>query len=251
MYFCSLNVFGLSICFFMRFLRYIDYIFTFFADKHCEMCGDSLELNSHGLCKKCAESGIFDSIRFQYEGNIIEQHLYGLVKVEAASALMKYTDNDVAHKLIYNLKYNNDKGVALLFGNQIANHIVADDRYGNIDFVIPVPLHHNRLKKRGYNQSELIANQVAKVLNTEVNATNLYRCRDNVSQTKKSKLQRAENVKMLFDIYDDAIFANKSVLLIDDVFTTGSTIIDCCRALSKSENIKIYVYTAAAAYKEY
>ena len=56
---------------------------------------------------------------------------------------------------------------------------------------------------------------------------------------------------MLFDIYDDAIFANKSVLLIDDVFTTGSTIIDCCRALSKSENIKIYVYTAAAAYKEY
>ena len=97
----------------------------------------------------------------------------------------------------------------------------------------------------------MIANQVAKVLNTEVNATNLYRCRDNVSQTKKSKLQRAENVKMLFDIYDDAIFANKSVLLIDDVFTTGSTIIDCCRALSKSENIKIYVYTAAAAYKEY
>ena len=45
MYFCSLNVFGLSVCFFMRLLRYIDYIFTFFADKHCEMCGDSLEMD--------------------------------------------------------------------------------------------------------------------------------------------------------------------------------------------------------------
>ena len=215
------------------------------------MCVSALEVNSYCLCSNCENSGIFDSIRFQYEGNIMEQHLYGLVKVEAASALMKYTDNDVAHKLIYNLKYNNDRGVAVLFGNQIANHILHDERYSNIDYVVPVPLHINRLKKRGYNQSELVAEQVAKVLSTNMDAKNLYRCRDNVSQTRKSKLERAQNVKMLFDIHDTSLFANKSILLIDDVFTTGSTIIDCCRALSRTDNIKIYVYTVAAAYKEY
>ncbi|MCI7728446.1 MAG: hypothetical protein MSH47_02035 [Bacteroidales bacterium] len=235
----------------MKFLQYIGYLLHFFADKHCEMCGAALEVNSYGLCSNCENSGIFDSIRFQYEGNIMEQHLYGLVKVEAASALMKYTDNDVAHKLIYNLKYNNDRGVAVLFGNQIANHILHDERYSNIDYVVPVPLHINRLKKRGYNQSELVAEQVAKVLSTNMDAKNLYRCRDNVSQTRKSKLERAQNVKMLFDIHDTSLFANKSILLIDDVFTTGSTIIDCCRALSRTDNIKIYVYTVAAAYKEY
>ena len=116
---------------------------------------------------------------------------------------------------------------------------------------MPVPLHIKKKKKRGYNQSELVAEQVAKVLSTNMNAKNLYRCRDNVSQTRKSKLERAQNVKMLFDIHDTSLFANKSILLIDDVFTTGSTIIDCCRALSRTDNIKIYVYTVAAAYKEY
>lgn len=235
----------------MKLLGVFEYLLSFFADNHCEMCGASLEVNSHGLCESCANSGLFDALRFQYEGNIMEQHLYGIVKVEAASALMKYTDNDVAHKLIYNLKYNNDKGVAVLFGNQIAKHVSKDERYGKIDVVVPVPLHPNRLKKRGYNQSELIANQVAESLNAKVDACNLFRCRDNVSQTRKSKLERAENVKMLFDIHDPGLFAGKSILLIDDVFTTGSTIIDCCRALSKTNDIRIYVYTVAAASKEY
>ena len=116
-----------------------------------------------------------------------------------------------------------------------------------IDYIVPVPLHNKRIAQRGYNQSELIAAEVARQLNVTLEATNLYRTRNNDSQTKKSLEERIENVTDLFALHDTTLFENKTILLIDDVLTTGSTIIACCKALYKSKNIKIHIYTASAA----
>jgi ComF family protein len=103
------------------------------------------------------------------------------------------------------------------------------------------------VKKRGYNQSELIAAEVSRQLGVPLNTTNVYRLRNNESQTKKSLTERVENVKDIFALRDNALFADKTILLIDDVITTGSTIIACCKALYNSPNIKLHIYTAAAA----
>ena len=142
----------------------------------------------------------------------------------------------------------NSRNIAQLFGRKISEHIITNNLYSHIDYIIPVPLHTNRIKQRGYNQSELIANKIAECLGSTVNSTNLYRAYDNPSQTHKSFTERQQNVKGIFALHDSTMFSNKTVLLVDDVFTTGSTIIDCCRALNQSPNIKIHIFTATVAH---
>ena len=90
--------------------------------------------------------------------------------------------------------------------------------------------------------------EIAEKLGTIVESTNLYRTYDNPSQTHKNYTERQQNVKNIFALHNPTLFENKTILLIDDVFTTGSTIIDCCRALNQSTNINIHIFTVAAAH---
>ena len=164
-----------------------------------------------------------------------------------AASLMPFETNTLSQRLIHDLKYNNYQEVGKLLGKAIATQIQKSNRYTQFDYIVPLPLHQKRIKQRGYNQSELIAAEVAQQLQVPLNTTNVYRIRNNESQTQKSLTERIENVKDLFALYDSTLFADKTVLLIDDVITTGSTIIACCKALQNSPNIKIHIYTAAAA----
>ena len=222
------------------------YILDFFIDRRCACCGAPLEHGRYCICESCENEGIFDNQRLKVKDNAIERRLWGLTSCLAAGALMNYTEDNGAKTLIHNLKYNNDRKVAIQIGEAIAKRIASNDRFGHIDYIVPVPLHAARLKMRGYNQSELIADRIAKILGAQVSTDNLYRCRNNSSQTKEHRLERMENVRGLFDIHDPLLYSGKGVLLIDDVFTTGSTIIECCKALDKTPDIHLYIYTIAA-----
>ncbi|MGB0881729.1 MAG: ComF family protein, partial [Vicingaceae bacterium] len=114
-----------------------------------------------------------------------------------------------------------------------------------IDYIIPVPLHKNKLKKRGYNQSEWIANGLSKAMDVPVNSTSLFRKQDSQTQTKKSRYKRWENVGEIFGLADESL-KNKKVLLVDDVVTTGATIEACAQVL-KQHNCKVLVATLAYA----
>ena len=111
--------------------------------------------------------------------------------------------------------------------------------------MIPVPLHKNKLKKRGYNQSEWIAKGVAEAMNISINTTTLFRKEDSQTQTRKSRYKRWENVGEIFGIATNEL-EGKKVLLIDDVVTTGATIEACAQVLIK-QNCKVYVATIAYA----
>ncbi len=220
------------------------------VDRHCLNCGAALEIDEIAVCKHCEMTtlkDLFASPMLKYEGNIIEQRLMGLIPFETASSLMPFETNTLSQRLIHDLKYNNYQDISKLFGKAIAENIKQNNRYTQIDYIIPLPLHPKRVKKRGYNQSELIATEVSQQLGVPLNTTNVYRTRNNESQTQKSLAERIENVKNIFELRDSTLFADKTILLIDDVITTGSTIIACCKALQNSPNIKIHIYTASAA----
>ena len=220
------------------------------VDRHCLNCGAALEIDEIAVCEHCKTTtlqDLFASPMLKYEGNIIEQRLMGLTPFETAASLMPFETNTLSQQLIHDLKYNNYQSIGTLLGKAIASQIQQSNRYTQFDYIVPLPLHYKRVKQRGYNQSELIAAEVARQLQVPLNTTNVYRIRNNESQTQKSLTERIENVKDLFALHDSTLFANKTILLIDDVLTTGSTIISCCKALYKSENIKIHIYTAAAA----
>ena len=220
------------------------------VDRHCLNCGAALEIDEIAVCKHCEANTLKDllaSPMLKYEGNIVEQRLMGLIPFETASSLMPFETNTLSQQIIHDLKYNNYQAIGSLLGKAIATQIQKSNRYTQFDYIVPLPLHYKRVKQRGYNQSELIAAEVSRQLGVPLNTTNVYRIRNNESQTQKSLTERIENVKSLFALYDSTLFADKTVLLIDDVITTGSTIIACCKALQNSPNIKIHIYTAAAA----
>lgn len=235
----------------MYFSKIIKYFLDFIEDRHCLICNAELSGSHYGLCESCAAEHIHSSYVTKYEGNILERRLYGLAPVKAAAALMPYNDDNIMSSLIRELKYKNNCGIGEFLGTLIAKEIVASDRFPKIDYIVPVPLHSKKLALRGYNQSEIIANTIAKYLNVPLNTSNLYRTRNNRSQTRKSRMERAKNVENLFALRDIELFAGKNILLIDDVFTTGSTVISSASALYSSQDVNIYLYTAAVAMEEF
>lgn len=226
-------------------LNIIRQLLNLFEDRRCVCCGSALRVGRYGVCEECENGGVFDTPMFKYRGNVLEQRLWGVTACEAASALMLFSDDSGARRLIHALKYGNDRGVGRLLGEAIGSRVLADERYDKIDVVIPVPLHPDKERLRGYNQSELMARAAAEVLGAGISVNNLYRLRNNVSQTHRHRLERMTNVKGVFAVREPAALLGKNILLVDDVFTSGATVIECCKALGKVEGIRVFVYTAA------
>jgi ComF family protein len=118
---------------------------------------------------------------------------------------------------------------------------ISDSVFNEVDVLIPVPLHPNRFKKRGYNQSEKIAEGMAVSLNKSVDSESIVRFVDNQTQTKKNQEERRKNVDSIFQIKNAEMLKNKHILIIDDVITTGSTLISLAEEISKIEGTKISI----------
>ncbi len=117
--------------------------------------------------------------------------------------------------------------------------------YSAIDVVVPVPLHEVRLKERGFNQSSLIAEELASRINRRFDDTSLVRARNTEHQTRVNGAERAKNVADAFDVCDSSMIRGRTVLLIDDVMTTGATLNDCARALCKADAERVWCATIA------
>ena len=128
------------------------------------------------------------------------------------------------------------------------------------DVIIPVPISQKRFKQRGYNQSSLIAKELARGLNNtgnkrylcnddgtklEYNNVCLFKIKDVVAQSKLNKQERKENIQGAYNLRNKEKLEGKRILLIDDIFTTGSTVNECCKTLIQAEPQKIGVLTIA------
>ena len=114
--------------------------------------------------------------------------------------------------------------------------------------MVAIPLHKNKLRTRGYNQSEKLAAGLADTLAIENLSENINRNKFTETQTKKSRLERSDNVDKVFEVNDLKKFENKHILLIDDVITTGATIDSCANEILQISNCKVSVAGLAFAY---
>lgn len=200
-----------------------------FITNVCEICSGELSqlVEDIRICSKC----LIKTPRYQ-----------------KLIASLKY--NKLAKKLISDYKYRDRISLSLFFTSIIKNKIKEID--DNIDYIIPVPLHKNRLISRRYNQSAIICKQIAKELNFIFIGDLLLRTRNTKSQNKLGKRARLENTRKAFEInknYKNQM-KGKNILLIDDIITTGSTIENCCLALKKQSANKIYICSIAKTYQE-
>ncbi len=119
--------------------------------------------------------------------------------------------------------------------------MLESNRFNNIDYIIPVPLHRKKLRSRGYNQVTTFGESLAEKLNISYNSTFLLKISSTKTQTKKIRLDRWANVQELFFVQNKFILENKHILLIDDIITTGATLEACCKSFANIKGLKISI----------
>ena len=212
----------------------------------CLSCGNSLYKNEECICTKCLYH--LPKTNFHNEkDNPITQIFWGRVKIESAAAYYFFSKGGNVQHLIHQLKYKGHKEIGIYIGKLYGLELKESDLFKNIDVVIPVPLHWKKFKKRGYNQSEQFAKGLSQTMEIDVDSNTLYRKIASETQTKKSRFNRWENVKEIFEIKNVDNLKGKHILLVDDVITTGSTLESCANALLKIPEIKISVAAIACA----
>lgn len=135
---------------------------------------------------------------------------------------------------IHKFKYGRNISIGDALGSFMAGFSFPDFDFSEYSLLLPVPLHVERLRERGFNQSLLLAKKLGKKYKLPVSFSLLKRCKSTLSQTGLNKNEREKNIKGAFVVTDREKLAGKSIILIDDVYTTGATINECARLLLKA-----------------
>lgn len=223
-----------------------DIFYLFFPDV-CTNCDKQLGNKEEIICTLCRHDFPYTNFSNRKE-NILEKKFYGRILLEAGTALFYFHKQGKVQHLIHQLKYHNKEEIGSLFGSWLAEDLLESKRFETIDYIVPVPLHPKKKRKRGYNQLTKFSEEISKKINTKIVDNKLIKIENTQTQTKKGLIERWKNVDELFQLKDTSFFENKHVLLIDDVITTGATIETCANELLKTKNIKISV--AVMAYTE-
>ena len=214
--------------------------------ERCAICRRRLRKGEKFLCIKCYATLPFTHIKGK-PANKVERMFWGKIPIVRASAFLKYLPQSESSRIFHLLKYGNRPEIGKFFGQVIANELIGTDFFNGIDYLIPLPLAVDRLKKRGYNQSEAIASGIQTVTHIPINTQAIRRHISNPSQTHLSLAERKENVKNIFRINSTHELEGKHILLIDDIMTTGSTLLSCAKELSKIPGINISIITLGLA----
>jgi ComF family protein len=151
-------------------------------------------------------------------------------------------------KAIHLLKYNKKTGIMRSLKKIIKSYFDhLDSSLPCLDLVVPIPLHRKKLRERGFNQAELIAKVVAKHLQVRLTKDNLKRTKATITQTSLDREERRRNLRKAFTVKNRDEFQAKNVLLVDDVYTTGTTIKEAAKVLKEARVKDVYVFALARA----
>ena len=205
----------------------------------CEECSGKLKSVEHPYCPQCG---------FPFQSEAGEDHLCGRCLSEKryfSRARSAVVYGDAAGELVSRFKFGGDLRLAT-FISALMQKTVEDlvDGSGH-DLLVPVPLHKQRLRFRGYNQSLILGKKISRRCGIPINRWSLVRIRDTPPQLGLPLAKRRKNVRGAFSVSRPDQIKGKNVLLIDDVFTTGSTVSECSRVLIKAGASKVDVVTLA------
>ena len=221
-------------------------IVNLFFPKVCNACHNLLNDYEDTICLDCRHDLSITNFHFDNNDSVAKV-LYGRAKIENGTALFRFEKKGNVQRLIHNLKYKDHEHIGFVLGNWLGGELKTLEAYKNIDAVIPVPLHKNKLKKRGYNQVAMFGQQIAAALNTDYLDDVLVKITNTKSQTTKGRFTRWTNSDELFALKNMETIDNKHILIVDDIITTGATLEACISVLNQAKNIKISIATMAIA----
>jgi len=167
--------------------------------------------------------------------------------VEAACAYLSFNKGSRVQTLIHKLKYKGRQEIGHYLGYRYGLLLRNSPLFQTVNYIVPVPLHPQKQRQRGYNQSEIIARGLSSSMKILLETTTLVRTKPTETQTRKSRFKRWENVKDIFVVTRTDLFADRHILLVDDVITTGATLEACILALSGVPGCRISVAAIAAS----
>lgn len=193
----------------------LDFVFP----RECITCGTRLTQDEKVVCVNCLEDIVQSMVRTDdtYIGNNHVEHLIHLMRFS--------TD---ARKVIHQAKYRNEPYIASHLG-RVAAQLIAPEVWADIDAIVPVPLHWRRRLSRGYNQSQHIAMGISQETGLPIISDAVKRTKHIASMalTQKNRQEREEITRGLYVVTRPEALASKHIMLVDDVFTTGSTMNNC------------------------
>ena len=213
----------------------------FVLPRTCAACGQRLSVGENTLCGMCNLELPRTYHWLKPYDNELAQLFWIQIPVERASSLFYYKAHTQTSRIIYKLKYFDRPDVGVQMGRMMAAEFMEKDFFDGVDIIVPVPLTRSRFKERGYNQSEMIARGINKITGIPVIKDIVKRTEFKESQTKKDRWERMDNVEDVFSCAGDERIRGRHVMIVDDVITTGATIVGCATALVKAGASKISV----------
>lgn len=221
----------------MKFLPGI--IFDFFLPRICPGCNKKLTNDPKPVCDDCLSSILIadeEKLEHEFEKNFETSNI-----ISDYYALYIFQPDQALQHIIHALKYKKHFKVGIFLGEMLSEGIKS--RNWQVDVIIPIPIHNLKKVERGYNQSDYIVKGMSRKLNIPWSKKIVKRIRHTDSQTKLNIKQRALNIADAFKVKRYEEIKNKNVLIVDDVSTTGATILECAKAIKAAGAKTIYACT--------
>jgi ComF family protein len=212
----------------------------------CAGCKGKMMRQERVICTNCLADMPLTGYRIN-EDNPVSLIFRGRVNIEGAVSLFHFRKHSRFQHLLHQLKYKGRKDVGVELGRQLGFMIRPSLAEVTFSYILPVPLHPKRERKRGYNQAMMIAMGISESTGTESRGDILVRKVATQTQTKKSRLERWDNVENIFEVKKPSLIKNAHILLVDDVVTTGATLEACAQTLLQHEGTKVSIATLAQA----
>lgn len=226
-------------------ITYSTKLFDLILPRFCCSCKTKLLSNEDTICQICfckIQPASEDRLKREFERKFLNKNIIS----DFFAPFVFEKDKELQHA-IHSLKYNNKFQVGIFLGKVLADKIQSTQSNWKIDLIIPIPLHQLKKAERGYNQSYYIAKGMSKILNVSCSDRIVKRKKYTESQTTMTLTERKENISKAFRIKNKNAVKEKTVLLIDDVITTGATISECGSILLESGAKKIFAASIAIA----
>ena len=227
--------------------KLVDLFWQIICPPHCVICEKVLKLNKFicvecrtklpfvedMYCLKCGKP-VGDDREYCTDCKKREHYFTRGVSVWSYSPMLK--------KSLYRFKYNNKRYYAKYYTDEIVKRYSRLITQWGVDIIIPVPLYKKKKRRRGYNQAEILANELSSRISIPLDCRIVTRIRDTLPQKMLNDMERQKNLKGAFKI-NKSVIELKKILLIDDIFTTGSTVDEIARVLLEAGANSVYVVT--------
>lgn len=212
----------------------------------CLCCQRMPKAKQASFCVACLH-GMPYTDHFIIRDNEVTNLFRGRIGILFGAALLRFREGNMVQQMLHQLKYKKQREIAEVFGTIAGQKMIDSSLFIRPDLIIPVPIHPEKEKRRGYNQSVIFGNAISRVIDVPCNDKILIKSKKTESQTGKTRAERILNVSDVFVLNHPDQIMGKHILMVDDVVTTGATLEACCIQLKTNGAKAVSILTLSAA----